>query len=136
MNFEKPDYRNEKFNIASYLPYMADLMPHKRAVIFPAGRNKAGRVAYTHLTFSQLNEECDRYADGLNKYGIGKGVKTLLMVRPSLEFIALAFALFKTGAVPILIGPGMGIFNVLKCVSGVGPEAVIAVTEVHAAKSI
>jgi len=136
MNFEKPDYRNEKFNIASYLPYMADLMPHKRAVIFPAGRDKAGRVAYTHLTFSQLNEECDRYADGLNKYGIGKGVKTLLMVRPSLEFIALAFALFKTGAVPILIDPGMGIFNVLKCVAGVGPEAVIAVPEVHAAKSI
>ncbi|HOT77161.1 MAG TPA: AMP-binding protein, partial [Candidatus Wallbacteria bacterium] len=136
MNYEKPDYRNEKFNIASYLPYMAARMPHKRAVIFPAGRDKAGRVAYTHLTFSQLNEECDRYADGLNKYGIGKGVKTLLMVRPSLEFIALAFALFKTGAVPILIDPGMGIFNVLKCVAGVGPEAVIAVPEVHAAKSV
>lgn len=136
MNCEKPDYRNEQFNIASYLPYMAEKMPHKRAVIYPAGRDRSGRVAYTHLTFQQLNEECDRYADGLYKYGIRKGVKTLLMVRPSLEFIALAFALFKTGAVPILIDPGMGIMNVLKCVAGVCPEAVIAVPEVHAAKSI
>jgi len=136
MNREKPDYRNEKFNIASYLPYMAEIMPYKRAVIFPCGRDKAGRVSYTHLSFQQLNEECDRYADGLYKYGIKKGVKTLLMLRPSLEFIALAFALFKTGAVPILIDPGMGIMNVLKCVAKVEPEAVIAVPEVHAAKSI
>jgi len=132
----KPDYRNEKFNIASYLPYMAGIMPHKRAVIFPAARDKYGRVAYTHFTFAKLDEECDRFADGLYKYGIKKGVRTLLMVRPSLEFIALAFALFKTGAVPILIDPGMGIMNVLKCVAKVGPEAVIAVPEVHAAKSI
>ncbi len=133
---EKPDYRKEKFNIASYLPYMAEIIPYKRAVIFPESRDKAGRVAYTHLTFAALNEECDRYADGLSKYGIGRGVKTLLMLRPGLEFIALAFALFKTGAVPILIDPGMGIFNMLKCVAKVSPEAVVAVPEVHAVKSI
>lgn len=133
---KKPDYRDEKFNIASFLPYMASLMPHRRAVIYPASRDAAGRVAYAHLTFAQLNHECDRYADGLYRYGIRKGVKTLLMVRPSLEFIALAFALFKTGAVPILIDPGMGVMNVLKCVAGVGPEAVVAVPEVHAAKTL
>ena len=133
---DKPDYKSEKFNIASYLPYMAEIMPHKRAVIFPAARDKSGRTAYTHLTFAQLNQQCDRYADGFYKYGIKEGVKTLLMVRPSLEFIALSFALFKTGAVPILIDPGMGIMNVLKCVAKAGPEAVVAVPEVHAVKSI
>ncbi len=133
---EKPDYKNEIFNIAAYLPYMAELMPHKRAVVFPAGRDAAGRVTYSHLTFSQMNDECDRYADGLSKYGMGKGTKTLLMVKPSLEFITLTFALFKIGAVPILIDPGMGPMNMLKCISQVEPEAVIGIPVAQAVRAI
>ena len=35
------------------------------------------------------------------------------MVRPSLEFITLTFALFKAGAVIVLIDPGMGRYEYL-----------------------
>lgn len=133
-----PDYRGEFFNIASYLPYMAARpeMAHKRAVVFPEGRDAAGRVTYSHLTFAQLDRECDRYADGLQKLGLGKGTRTLLMLRPGLEFIALAFALFKLGAVPIMIDPGMGRLNLLKCVAEVEPEAVIGIPLAHAVRTI
>ncbi len=133
---QKPDYQNEYFNIASYLPYMAQFMPYKRAVIFPDGRDKNGRVTYSHLTFAQLNNECDKIADGLSKYGIKKGMRVLFMIPPSLDFIATAFALFKIGAVPIMIDPGMGKLSLLKCIEMVEPEAVVAIPLVHAVKSV
>jgi acyl-CoA synthetase (AMP-forming)/AMP-acid ligase II len=121
-------------NIASYLPENARKIPFQRAVVFPQGRDSQGRVSYTHLTFRQLNEEADRYAHGFTGLGIKKGTKVLLMVRPSLEFIALTFALFKMGAVPVLIDPGMGTANLLNCIASVEPEALVAIPLVHAAR--
>ncbi len=54
------------------------------------------------------------------------------MVRPSLEFISLTFALFKTGAVIVLIDPGMGPRNVFRCLEEVDPEGFVAVPAVQA----
>jgi acyl-CoA synthetase (AMP-forming)/AMP-acid ligase II len=123
------------FNVASYLPQMAEKKPFKRAVVFPQGRDSEGRVAYTHLTFSQLNAESSRYAYGLKNLGIEKGCRVLLMVKPGLEFVGLAFALFRIGAVPILIDPGMGVSNLLNCIKQVEPEGLIAVPIVHIVKT-
>ncbi len=49
-----------------------------------------------------------------------------------LDFVALTFALFKLGAVPGLIDPGMGRANLLHCVGRVRPEALIAIPAAHA----
>ena len=122
----------ETVNIASQISAMADKMPYKRAVVFPAGRDRAGRVAYTHLTFAQLDRLSGEYARGLTAVGIGRGCKTLLMVKPSLDFFALVFALFKAGAVPVMIDPGMGIDRMLHCIRASGPEAFIGIPAAHA----
>lgn len=53
------------------------------------------------------------------------------MVRPSLEFIALTFALFKAGAVIVLIDPGMGRTNIFKCLEEVDPDGFVAIPVVH-----
>ncbi len=45
------------------------------------------------------------------------------MVPPSLEFYALTFALFKAGAVVVLIDPGMGVKNLGVCLKEAEPEA-------------
>ena len=103
-------------NIASRLREHATRLPFKRAVVFTEGRDSRGRATYSHLTFAQLDRDSDAYARGLNRIGIGRGVKTLLMVRPSLEFFSLTFALFKAGAVPVLIDPGMGKERLLHCI--------------------
>lgn len=118
-------------NIASYLPEMARKIPFQRAVVFPHSRDAQGRVSYTQLTFQQLNAEADRYAHGFTRLGIRKGMRVVLMVKPSLEFIALTFALFKTGAVPVLIDPGMGKSNLLNCIASAEPEALMAIPLVH-----
>ncbi len=113
-------------NIAAHLPRMAGTRPDQPAVIHP----KTG----AHLTFRQLNEDCDRYAWGLSRLGIGRDTRTVLMVRPGLEFFSLTFALFKLGAVPVLIDPGMGRANLLGCIEEAAPEAVIAIPLAQAAR--
>ena len=113
-------------NIAAHLPLMADRRPDQPAVIHPH--------IGAHLTFRQLNEECDRYAWGLSRLGVGHGTRTLLMVKPGGDFFSLTFALFKLGAVPVLIDPGMGKANLLGCIEEAEPEAFIAVPVAHAAR--
>lgn len=121
-------------NIAAHLPAMAERQPHRLAVVFPHGRDRQGRVAYTHHTFSQLNTESDRLAHGLEEIGVQRGVRTVLMVKPSLEFFALTFALFKVGAVPVLIDPGMGVSNLGQCLREAEPEAFIGIPKAHVAR--
>src|SRR4051812_44128982 len=101
-------------NIASHLKEMARSVPERLAVLFPTSRDRSGRTVYSSYTYQRLDEESDFVAAGLDSIGIGRGVKTVLMVPPSLDFFTLTFALFKAGAVPVLVDPGMGIRNLGK----------------------
>lgn len=123
-------------NMATFVRHWAERLPSKRAVVFPHGRDGDGRVSYTHLTFRQLEEESNRYAHGLQKLGVRRGMRTALMLTPSLEFFAVTFALFKLGAVVVLIDPGIGIHNLGKCLGEAAPEAFIGVTKAHAARKL
>src|SRR5438094_563543 len=61
-------------------------------------------------------------------------MRTVLMVKPSLEFFALTFALFKLGAVIVLIDPGMGAKNLGFCLKEAEPEAFIGIPKAHLAR--
>ena len=123
-------------NTARYLTTIAEKAPARPAVLYPRGRDAAGRTLYHAMTFRQLEDESDRYAHGLRRIGIGRGCRVLLMVPPGIEFLALTFAIFKIGAVLILIDPGMGKNNLLHCIGDVKPEALIAVPLAHALKAL
>ncbi|QDU09587.1 fatty acid CoA ligase family protein [Gimesia aquarii] len=118
---------SEQRNIAERLHQSAQVYPYQKAVVFPAGKDHQGRYIYSSLTFQQLDQESDRLARGLIQLGVKPGTRMALMVRPSLEFIALTFALFKAGAVIILIDPGMGGKNMIRCLSEVEPEGFVAI---------
>lgn len=118
-------------NVAAHLPDLAQRRPHQLAVVAPAGTDASGRNRYVHWTTRQLDDESSRLAHGLNAIGIGRGVRTVLMVRPSLEFFALTFALFKIGAVPVLVDPGLGIGNLRQCLDEAEPEAFIGIPKAH-----
>ena len=123
-------------NIAAYLPDMAQSQPHTPAIIAPYGRSPAGRVLYEHYTYKQLNDKSNLIAAGLEKVGITRGVRTVLMVKPSLDFFALTFALFKIGAVPVVVDPGLGIQSLKTCLGRAEPEAFIGIPPAHAARVI
>lgn len=123
-------------NVSDHLRTMAETQPYRRAVVYPAGWDEKGRVAYTHLTFLQLDQESDDMAHGLENAGITRGTRTILMVRPSLEFFALVFALFKTGAVPVIVDPGMGISRMARCLRGSRAEAFIGIPLAHVVRKL
>ena len=118
-------------NIAEYLTRMAADRPHQVAIFVPAGRDGLGRQAHTHLSYAQLERESNAIAAGLAAYGIGRGVRTVLMVRPSLELFILMFALFKAGAVPVLVDPGIDRRALSTCLAQAQPEAFVGIPLAH-----
>ena len=126
---------NAFFNIVSYLTRRSRSQPYKRAVVYPAGRDKTGRVTYSHLTFEQLQQDSDCLAHGLEKAGITRGTRTILMVKPGLEFFALIFAIFKTGAVPVVVDPGMGVKRMVSCFKSTRPGAFIGIPLAHVVRT-
>jgi olefin beta-lactone synthetase len=122
---------DSQFNIADRLQSSAKLVPTQRAVVFPETRDKAGRVAWTHVTFHQLDAEVDAIARGLVEMGVRPGHRIVLMVRPSIEFIALTFGIMRAGACCTLIDPGMGKRSVLRCLDSVDPDGFVAIPPVQ-----
>ena len=110
-------------NIAASLPRLAREQPDRVAMRCP---DSAGR--YTReLTYAQLDARSDAIAAGLGAYGIGRGSRTVVMVRPTPEFFLLMFALFKAGAVPVLVDPGIDRRALKQCLDEAEPEAFIGI---------
>jgi acyl-CoA synthetase (AMP-forming)/AMP-acid ligase II len=115
-------------NISRPLTEMARLQPDTAAIIFP----QEGRS----LTFRELDRDSDRLAAGLGNIGIVRGTRVALLVPPSPELFALTFALFKAGAVPVFIDPGIGARNMKGCLAEAEPEAFIGIPRAHLARRL
>jgi acyl-CoA synthetase (AMP-forming)/AMP-acid ligase II len=122
-------------NIAAYLPDLAKRQPDTVAVHCPVGRFSP-QQNYSCYTYAELELESNRIAAVLRDLGIGRGVRTVLMVTPGLEFFALTFALFKVGAVPVLVDPGMGTKNLKTCFEEAQPTAFIGIPKAHLARRL
>ena len=123
-------------NIASHLPAMAKTQPDTFAIAVQP-KQKQSEASYDHAyTYKQLDEVSDIIANGLKMQGIGKGTRTVLMVKPGLDFFALVFALFKLEAVLVAVDPGMGIKNLGKCLAEAEPEAFIGISTAHVARLV
>lgn len=115
-------------NVAQHLHLRANSTPLVPAIIVP--HDNISR------TFLQLDEESNAVALKFSTLGIVQGTRTLLMLKPGAELVTIVFALFKLGAVPIIIDPGMGIKNFLRCIQNSTPSALIATLLVHSLSHI
>ena len=119
-------------NIAAALPRLAAGDPDRIAMRYP-GRD--GRYADA-LTYGQLDRRSDAIAAGLARRGIGRGSRTVVMVRPTPEFFLLMFALFKAGAVPVLVDPGIDKRALKQCLDEAGADAFIGIPLAMFARSL
>jgi len=119
-----------RVNIATAVSEMAVRQPETTAVICPWGRRGGS------LTYGELEARTSWVAAGLEAVGIGRGVRTVLMVPPGLDLFVLAFGLFRAGAVPVLVDPGIGLQHLKACLGNARPEAFIGVPKAHAARVI
>jgi acyl-CoA synthetase (AMP-forming)/AMP-acid ligase II len=114
-------------NIAQHLPLMAARQPDRPALKVPRGRSASGGIDYLSLSFIELDAEVEAWAAHLRARNVSRGDRTLVMVRQGLPLIAAAFALFKIGAVPVVIDPGMGLRSFLTCVARSRPRVLLGI---------
>ncbi len=111
-----------EYNIAGALVRVAADRGDEIGLVVPQGNG-----SYRSWSFSELEQTARRFAAGLRDVGVGQGDRVMLMVRPSMEFVCLTFALFRLGAVVILIDPGMGWKNLLRCIGSVRPAVLVGI---------
>ena len=117
-------------NVGQLLTSAAQRWPDHPAVAEPSSSG------WTSQTFQQLEERCNGVAAGLSRSGIRPGMRVALMVPPGLDFVTLVFALYKTGAVIILIDPGIGRQNLVSCLSDAEPQSFVGIAKAQIARWI
>ena len=115
-------------NVSRFLDDKAESQPEVAALMVPRGRKSDGSIDYLRLSFRELAAEQNEWARSFRAKGMGKGSRVLLMVKPGLPLIAICFALFKIGAVPVVIDPGMGLKSFLNCVRRSKPEYLVGIS--------
>ena len=87
-------------NILDKLSSTSDAFPDKIAFAFIRKGNKKKTDS---ISFRELDQKSDRAARYLSNRGFKDGLVTLVLARPSTEFVVLMYAMLKTGAVPLLL---------------------------------
>lgn len=124
-------------NVALRLRQAAAEAPDRMAVAQPLGRRRPGRKRrYATITFAELERDSNRIASGLQTAGFPPQARIVLMVRPSVDFISLVFALLKSGVTMVLIDPGMGRKNLVRCLEDVKPDGFVAIPLAHAIRTV
>lgn len=117
-------------NIANALHRTAASQGDQTALVALAGKQ------WQQWFFVELRDNSDGFARSLYAEGVRRGDRVMLMVRPSMEFFCLTFALFQLGAVVILIDPGMGYKNLLRCIGSVRPDILVGIPQAIALSRI
>ena len=113
-------------NIAEQLSLHSRERPNQPAVISPEGS----------LTYGELEQQSNQCALGLERVGVRKGLPTVLMVRPGGNFLILTFGLIKMGAILVFVDPGMGWWNLGRCLEEPKPQVFVGVPLAQAARII
>lgn len=115
-------------NVAARLREVAARQPAQIALARPLGRYRAGTVRdYATLTFADLELQTSSVAAGLQQMGVRPGQRIVMLVKFGVDFISLVFALLKAGAVVVLIDPGMGRKNLMRCLEQTNPDGFVAI---------
>jgi len=125
-----------RVNVADRLAAAARQLPAAVAVAAPARSRLGGPRGYRQCTFGELDLAADRIARGLLAAGVEPGDRLVLLVRPGIEFVALAFGLLRSGATAVLIDPGMPRRYLLECLQGVRPHGFVAISRAQALRTL
>src|SRR3954464_5872191 len=133
-----------RLNVTDQLAKFARTLPDFPAVISPhrQGSDKKGRLRgtsgtlYDTISFADLEADVGRIADGLAAWGVPKGTRLALLVKPGIEFVTLVFALLRAGMVIVLVDPGLGRRNLIRCLSEADPEGLVAIGAAQVARAV
>jgi acyl-CoA synthetase (AMP-forming)/AMP-acid ligase II len=129
-------------NVAQRLRIQSLRSPMQIAIATPVEKYRAGSFLagkdrkYRTTTFHDLENRSSSIAAGMRSMGIGPGKRIVLLVRFGEDFITLVFALLKTGASIVLIDPGMGRSNLIRCLEAANPDGFVAIPMAQAIRTL
>ena len=119
-------------NLYHHLARSAERTPGLVAVHAPDQGPSAGKDAERSITFGELHRRAGRVAGGLRQLGVGVGDRVVMMVPVSRELYVVVGALFRLGAVPVLMDPWMGLGRMAACIRHTEPTAFVGIPAAHA----
>ncbi len=124
-------------NVAARLRIVTALAPGAIAIAQPSGAvQRDGQRSYTLTTFENLNERSEAIARGLVHWGVKPGMRIAMLVPFGSSFIELVFALLKTGAVVVLVDPGMGRQHLVRCLRDANPDGFMGIAKAQAIRTL
>ncbi|MFE9575055.1 fatty acid CoA ligase family protein [Nocardia sp. NPDC006044] len=115
---------------------VASASPRRAALLFAAGSAAESLPHYRTLTYGQLDDWSEVIAERLTAAGVFSGCRVIVLILPGPELYAVMLGLFKIGAVPVVIDPGMGLRKMLRCLRSADATAFIGIPQAHLARVI
>src|SRR4051812_31769806 len=133
-----------RLNVTDRLAKFAHVMPDSIAIVCPYRRASGGRsplrgasgALYETISFADLEADVARIAGGLTTWGVPKVTRLALLVKPGIEFVTLVFALLRAGMVIVLVDPGLGRRNLIRCLSEAEPEGFVGIGAAQMARIV
>lgn len=118
-----------RVNVADALHSAATAAPERKALVEAWGQGRS-------ITCAELDQQADIYARGLIELGVEPGTRIALLVKPSIEFVTLVFALLRSGATMVLVDSGLGRKNIVRCLASTAPDGFVAIPIGHALRLV
>ncbi len=115
---------------------IAVVCPHRRVSGARRPQRGASGALYDTISFADLEADVARIANGLVAWGVPKGTRLALLVKPGIEFVTLVFALLRAGMVIVLVDPGLGRRNLVRCLSEAEPEGFVAISTAQLVRAV
>ena len=140
---DAPQEFSHCLNVADRLRDVAAATPDTIAVAcprrwspgYPVQQRGKSAALYAFTTFAELDADVTSIARGFAAWGVPPGTRLALLVRPGIEFVTLVFALLRAGMVIVLIDPGMGRRNLIRCLSEAEPEGFVGISPAQAVRA-
>jgi acyl-CoA synthetase (AMP-forming)/AMP-acid ligase II len=87
-------------------------------------------------SFEEFGRDVELLAHGFLRAGLKKNDRVAVLIPPSRDFFAAAFALFRAGVTPVLVDPGIGFSNMGRCLAEAAPDAFVGSAKAHLARAM
>lgn len=126
---------SEFYNVARHVRRHAAERPDQAALKYPSASYTDASPSWDTLSYREFENRSDQYARGFAAAGVRKHDRVLMLMKPQRDLWVVLFALFKIGAVPVIIDPGMGRKALLECIERIGCRVMIAESVLHALRT-
>jgi len=118
-------------DLSTRMDDLAALQPEKPCLQFQTRNGD-----WDSISFKAIAERTNYFASKLQFHKLSPGLRAALMIPPSTDFFALVFALLKTGIIPVMVDPAIGLRNVTKCFEESLPELFIGNWLTHSLRKV